>query len=101
MMRSASSVETSSIEAEAGFGCSVRSPSNMFGIGLFQPSIAIFKEVRYFLTRRLPSAEALLLVESGSRDILERVIPGLRETWGPEVAIDLVTCYAKLPRGLD
>jgi hypothetical protein len=53
------------------------------------------------LTRRLPSADAILLVESGSRDLLERVIPSLRETWGPEVAIDLVTCYSKLPRGLD
>jgi hypothetical protein len=57
--------------------------------------------VRYFLTRRLPSPDAILLVESGSRDVLERVIPGLRETWGPEVAIDLVTCYSKRPRGLD
>jgi hypothetical protein len=57
--------------------------------------------VRYFLSRRLPSPEAILLVESGSRDVLERVIPGLRDTWGSEVAIDLVTCYSKVPRGLD
>ena len=57
--------------------------------------------MRYFLTRRLPSPEAILLVESGSREVLERVIPGLRDTWGPEVSIDLVTCYATLPQGLD
>jgi hypothetical protein len=57
--------------------------------------------VRYFLTRRLPQTESLLLVESGSRSLLEGLIPHLRETWGPETAIDLVTCYSKLPRGLD
>jgi len=57
--------------------------------------------VRYFLTRRLPEAESLLLVESGSRSLLEGLIPNLRETWGAETAIDLVTCYSKLPRGLD
>ena len=57
--------------------------------------------MRYFLTRRLPDAESLLLVESGSRSLLEGLIPHLRETWGAEAVIDLVTCYSKLPRGLD
>jgi hypothetical protein len=57
--------------------------------------------VRYFLTRRLPEAESLLLVESGSRSLLEGLIPHLRETWGIETPIDLVTCYSKLPSGLD
>ena len=57
--------------------------------------------MRYFLTRRLPEAESLLLVESGSRSLLDGLIPHLRETWGAETAIDLVTCYSKLPRGLD
>ena len=57
--------------------------------------------MRYFLTGRLPSVQSILLVESGSREILEKVIPGLRETWGPHVRIDLVSCFASLPRGLD
>ena len=56
--------------------------------------------MRYFLTRRSPEAESILLVESGSRSLLEKLIPSLRETWGDEVPIDLVTCYSKLPRGL-
>jgi len=56
--------------------------------------------MRYFLTRRLPETDTILLVESGSRGLLERLIPSLRETWGEDMAIDLVTCYSQLPRGL-
>jgi len=59
----------------------------------------IVKSVRYFFTRRLPEANAILLVESGSRALVEGLIPGLRATWGDEIPIDLVTCYPTLPRG--
>jgi len=55
--------------------------------------------VRYFLTRRLPETDAILLIESGSRSLLEGLIPSLRETWGEEIPIDLVTCYPTLPGG--
>jgi hypothetical protein len=55
--------------------------------------------VRYFLSRRLPAADAILLVESGSRALIEGLLPGLRETWGPDVFIDIVTCYSKAPQG--
>jgi hypothetical protein len=55
--------------------------------------------VRYFFSRRIPHADAILLIESGSRNLLETVGPGLRQTWGDDVAIDLVTCYARLPEG--
>ncbi len=61
----------------------------------------ILKEVRYFLTGRLPDATSILLVESGSRGIIERVVGGLRETWGADVPIDLVSCFAALPAGFD
>src|SRR3954463_440745 len=54
--------------------------------------------MRYFLTRRIPHADAILLIESGSRSLLETVFPGLRQTWGDDVAIDLVTCYARPPQ---
>jgi hypothetical protein len=57
--------------------------------------------VRYFLSGRLPEPASILLVESGSRSILEGLIPGLRETWGADVPIDLVSCFANLPRGFD
>jgi hypothetical protein len=55
--------------------------------------------VRYLLTGRQPQASAILLVESGSRVTLERLLPPLRESWGAGVPIDLVSCFATLPRG--
>jgi hypothetical protein len=57
--------------------------------------------VRYFLSRQIPQPQAILLVESGSRGLLERVVPGLRQSWGENTALDLVTCYARLPEGMD
>jgi hypothetical protein len=57
--------------------------------------------VRYYFSARIPEPQAILLVESGSRTILEAVIPGLRRAWGDEIPIDLVSCYANLPRGFD
>jgi len=55
--------------------------------------------MRYFLSRRIPPTNAILLVESGSRSLVEKLIPGLRGTWGDEIQIDLVTCFSQLPRG--
>jgi hypothetical protein len=57
--------------------------------------------VRYFLSRRIPHCDSMLIVESGSRGLVEGIIQGLRDTWGHDVAIDLVTCYARLPEGFD
>jgi hypothetical protein len=57
--------------------------------------------VRYFLTGRLPKVTSILLIESGSRGLVEGVIPGLRENFGPDIYIDLVTCYASLPQGFN
>jgi hypothetical protein len=57
--------------------------------------------MRYCVSARIPEPRAILLVESGSRSILEAVIPGLRRTWGENIPIDLVSCYATLPEGFD
>jgi hypothetical protein len=57
--------------------------------------------VRYFLTARHPSVASILLVESGSRGLIEGQIAGLRGTWGEQMPIDLVTCYATLPKGFE
>jgi len=57
--------------------------------------------VRYFLSGRLPQVTSILLVESGTRGLLEGLIPGLRQAWGDRINIDLVTCYATLPRGFE
>lgn len=56
--------------------------------------------MRYFLTRREPPLSRVLLIESGSRGLLEGVIPHLRRMWGDHVTLDLLTCYAGLPAGL-
>ena len=57
--------------------------------------------MRYFLTGRLPDVTSILLVESGTRGLLEGLIPGLRQAWGEEIPIDLVSCYATLPKGFE
>ncbi len=57
--------------------------------------------MRYFLTGRLPKVTSILLVESGSRGLLEGLITGLRQSWGDQIQIDLVTCYATLPKGFE
>jgi hypothetical protein len=55
--------------------------------------------VRDFLTGRQPDVSSILLVESGSRAIVERVVGVLRRGYGDGVRIDLVSCYAMLPAG--
>jgi hypothetical protein len=55
--------------------------------------------VRYVLLRRQPPVSRILLVESGSRHILEKLIPALRTIYGEHVPIDVVTCYAGQPAG--
>jgi len=57
--------------------------------------------VRYFFIGRLPDVSSILLVESGSRGLLEKVLPGLRQTWGGDIPIDLLSCYASLPQGFE
>ncbi len=54
-----------------------------------------------FFRLRFPPVSRVALVESGSRHLLEGVIPYLRQSFGGSVPIDLVTCYAGLPAGLD
>ena len=54
--------------------------------------------MRYFFRRRIPHPTRILLIESGSRELINRVLPLLGKMWdGPEV--DLVTCYAMAPQG--
>jgi hypothetical protein len=57
--------------------------------------------VRYFLRRGQPSVSRILLVESGSRHLIERALPTLRRTYGESIPIDLVTCYTGAPQGID
>jgi hypothetical protein len=56
--------------------------------------------VRYFLSRRAAPLTGVLLIESGSRSLIERVAPQVRETWARDVPVDLVTCFGGVPAGL-
>ena len=55
--------------------------------------------MRNFLTGCFRPGQGILLVESGSRGILERAIAPIRRNWVEEVWVDLVTCYGGLPAG--
>jgi hypothetical protein len=57
--------------------------------------------LRYFFRRHLPPCSRILLIESGSRHLIEGVIPALRGLFGNQLEIDLVTCYPGAPRGFD
>ena len=56
--------------------------------------------MRYWLSNRLPSFSRVLLIESGSRQLLEDLLSGLYDVH-PGMNADLVTCYAGLPLKFD
>lgn len=53
--------------------------------------------MRYFFRGKVPRPDRILLIESGSRETLERLLPRLPGAFG-EPEIDLVTCYAGQPK---
>jgi hypothetical protein len=55
--------------------------------------------MKYLLSRAEPQGTRILLVESGSRSLLESTVPLLLDTWATELRMDLVTCYGGLPEG--
>jgi len=55
--------------------------------------------MRYFFRRRIPPFRRVLLVESGSRRLLENLLPGLFKLYGDQMRVDLVTCYDGVPEG--
>ena len=52
--------------------------------------------MRHFLRRRIPPYDRILLVESGSRHLLEHYLPRLYAEQ-PTSTIDLITCYPSQP----
>lgn len=57
--------------------------------------------MRDFLRRRSPGFDRPLLIESGSRLLLETFIPWVYSTYGSHSSIDVVTCYAGAPGTLN
>jgi hypothetical protein len=56
--------------------------------------------MRWFLSRAVPDPTRVLVLESGPRAVAERLIPRLREVFGPQTPIDLLTCLPSDPAGL-
>ncbi len=54
----------------------------------------------FFSPEKAPPIRKVLLVESGSRHLLERLIPNLRLVYGENLPIDLCTCFAGVPVGV-
>jgi hypothetical protein len=52
--------------------------------------------LRYFVSKAVPPFSRVLLVESGSRQLLEDLLTGLYEVHS-DMTADLVTCYAGTP----
>lgn len=55
--------------------------------------------MRHFFTRATPPFTRALLIESGSRRLLDALVPSLYQFYGDRLEIDLVTCYAGVPEG--
>jgi hypothetical protein len=55
-------------------------------------------DVRYFLRRRIPPFRRVVMIESGSRQLLEDLLPVLYRNHGPNMRLDLVTCFAGAPK---
>jgi hypothetical protein len=57
--------------------------------------------LRYFLRpHSAPPVRKILLVESGSRHLLEKLIPNLRRVYGETLQFDLCTCFPNAPAAL-
>lgn len=52
--------------------------------------------MRYFLSKSVPPFSRVLIVESGSRHLIESFLPRLYQNH-PGMALDLVTCYPGAP----
>jgi len=53
--------------------------------------------MRHFFRRSIPPFSRVLLIESGSRELFERLLPSLYENYSG-MTCDLVTCYAGVPK---
>jgi hypothetical protein len=57
--------------------------------------------VRYVFTQACPDIHRALLVESGPRHILEKLLPALDRNHPELQQIDVLTCHPGAPRGFD
>ena len=57
--------------------------------------------MRHFLRRWTPPFTRALLIESGSRGLLENFIPWIYANFGPDAQVDVLTCFGDAPRALN
>lgn len=57
--------------------------------------------MRYYRKRWVPPFLRVLLVESGSRSLVEGLLPAIYRNYGADTPVDVVTCYAGPPKGLN
>ena len=60
-----------------------------------------YEGMRWFFSQSVPAVDRLLLVESGPRSVAEAVVPRIRNLFGEDVPIDLLTCLRTDPKGLN
>lgn len=66
---------------------------------MMQRSQSAAHYMRYFFRpNRAPAVRRILLIESGSRELIESLIPQLTGIFGAPLTIDLVTCFGGLPK---
>jgi hypothetical protein len=53
--------------------------------------------MRFFFSQRIPPFDRVLVIESGRRELLEDLLPGLYELYGSGMQLDLLTCYGGTP----
>ncbi|MFN0101763.1 MAG: hypothetical protein ACKV2U_06685 [Bryobacteraceae bacterium] len=54
--------------------------------------------MRFLISKQVPPFHRVAIIESGSRQLLEDLLPGLYEIYGPSMELDLITCYAGTPK---
>ncbi len=57
--------------------------------------------MRYFRRQWIPPFLRVLLIESGSRSLIEQVLPGIYKNYGIDTPVDVVTCFAGVPGALN
>jgi hypothetical protein len=55
--------------------------------------------MRDFFFRRIPDYTRILIVESGSRYLLDNLLPEWNKVYGAQLEVDLVTCFGGEPAG--
>jgi hypothetical protein len=57
--------------------------------------------LRYYISEHIPVFRRVVLVESGSRYLIEHLLPGLYSSHQQNERVDLITCFPGLPVGFD